>query len=100
MELLSTYSVKRIDTNTYELTFDYPDNCTAVVTEKGGVYSITIFLKKGETNPSSNYISETIICKEFDGCIEIQFIQQNIDENGEYGVKTATKPSIKIHTNG
>lgn len=103
MELLGTYSTARINTNSYNLTFNYPDNCIALVSDKNGLYSIAISLKKGETKPSLNYITDNVICNQYDGCIEIQFVQQNyklIGNGDDNGNGTATKPKMKIFING
>jgi hypothetical protein len=101
MELLGTYSTARIDTNSYNLTYSFPDNCNAIVTDKNGFYSIAISLKKGQTKPSSNYISDDIICNQYNGAIEIQFVQQNYDPIGDdWGDGTSTKPKVKIFVNG
>jgi hypothetical protein len=100
MELLGTYSTARIDTNSYNLTFSFPDNCTAVVSHKDGVYSVAINFKKGQTQPSSNYITDNVICNQFNGCIEIKFIQQNYNPIvGDNGNGTSTRPSVKIFIN-
>ena len=72
MELLGTYSTVRIDTNSYNLTYSFPDNCNAIVTDKNGFYSVAISLKKGQTKPSSNYISDDIICNQYNGAIEVK----------------------------
>lgn len=98
MELLATYSVTRIDTNSYNLVFSFPDNCNFNVSHKDGVYSITITLKKGQTQPSQNYVTENIICTQYNGCIDIQFIQQLVPQ-GNLEAEMANKPRMKISIN-
>lgn len=101
MELLGTYSTARIDTNSYNLTFSFPDNCNAVVSHKDGVYSVAVNLKKGQTQPSSNYVTDNVICNQYEGCIEIKFVQQNFNPiGGDWGDGTATKPKMKILIDG
>ncbi|UPQ79519.1 hypothetical protein M0M57_01465 [Flavobacterium azooxidireducens] len=101
MELLGTYSTARINTNSYNLTFSFPDNCNAIVSHKDGVYSVAINLNKGQTQPSSNYITDNIICNQYNGCIEIQFVQQNFNPiGGDWGDGNSTKPKVKIFVNG
>ncbi|RAR48937.1 hypothetical protein [Flavobacterium lacus] len=102
MELLGTYSTARINTNSYNLTYSFPDNCNAVVSNKEGVYCVTINFKKGQTKPSSNYISDNVICEDYNGVIEIQFVQQNYNPIGngdDNGNGTSTKPKVKIYVN-
>lgn len=101
MELLGTYSTARIDTNNYNLTYTFPDNCDAIVSSKQGIYFVAISLKKGETKPSSNFITDKVICNQYNGCIEIQFVQQNYNPiGGDWGDGTSTKPKLKIFVNG
>lgn len=101
MELLGTYSTSRIDTNSYNLTYSYPENCNVVVSHKDGLYSVAINLKKGQTQPSSKYVTENEICNQLNGIIEIQFIQQNYNPiGGDFGDGTSTKPKVKIFVNG
>ena len=101
MELLGTYSTARINTNSYNLTFSFPDNCNAVVTQKDGLYSVAINFNKGQTQPSSNYITDNVICNQYEGCIEIQFIQQNYNPIGDdNGDGNSTKPRMKILVDG
>ncbi|MEZ4837963.1 hypothetical protein [Flavobacterium sp.] len=101
MELLGTYSTERIDTDNYKLTYFYPDNCTTGVTEKDGVYSITIDLQNGQTQPSAKFISAEINCKQYNSEIEIIFIQQSYNSiENNWGAGTASKPKVKIFVNG
>lgn len=101
MELLNTYSTARVNTNTYNLTYTFPDNCNAVVSHKDGVYYVKITLKKGQTQPSAICVTDNIICDQCDGVIEVQFVQQDYDLiECTYGNGTSTKPSVKIFING
>lgn len=103
MELLGTYSTARINTKSYNLTYSFPDNCNAVVSHKNGVYSVAINFNKGQTQPSSNYITDNVICNQYNGCIEIQFVQQNynpIGDDDDNGNGTSTKPKVKILIDG
>jgi hypothetical protein len=101
MELLGTYLTERANTDNYKLTYYFPDNCDTNFTQKNGVYAIEIKLKKGQTQPSTNYISDTINCSQYNGEIEIIFVQQIYDPLVEsWGDGTATKPKVKIFVNG
>lgn len=103
MELLGTYSTARINTNSYSLTFSFPDNCNALVSHKDGVYGVIIKLNKGQTQPSSNYVTDNVICEQYNGVIEIQFVQQNYNPIGDddiIGNGTLTKPKLKILIDG
>ena len=101
MELLGTYSTARINTDSYNLTYTFPDNCNAILTHKDGVYTVAIKLKKGQIQPSTNYITDNVICNQYNGVIEIQFLQQNFNEiGGDWGDGTSTKPKVKIFVNG
>ncbi len=101
MELLGTYSTARVNTNTYNLTYTFPENCNAVVNHKDGIYFVKISLKKGQTQPSAIYVTDNIICDGCDGIVEVQFVQQNYDPiECAYGDGTSTKPSVKIFING
>jgi ABC-type polysaccharide transport system permease subunit len=96
MELLGTYSLRRINEKNYELIYDIPDNCNFSVADKDGVYVITIELKNGQTQPSTKFITEKTTCTAFDKIIEIKFTQEN------YLVLNATfktKPKIRIDIN-
>jgi hypothetical protein len=101
MELLSTYLTERVNKDNYKLTYYFPDNCDTSFSQKDGVYAVEIKLKKGQTQPSTNYISDTINCTQYNGQIEIVFVQQiyNPKEDG-WGDGTATKPKMKIFVNG
>jgi hypothetical protein len=101
MELLGTYLTERANTDNYKLTYYFPDNCDTNFTQKDGVYAVEIKLKKGQTQPSTNYISDTINCTQYNGVIEIVFVQQNYDPiGGDWGDGTSTKPKVSIHING
>ncbi|MBC8884485.1 hypothetical protein H9X57_17225 [Flavobacterium piscinae] len=101
MELLNTYLTERIDTDNYKLTYYFPDNCDISFTQKDGVYSVEIKLQKGQTQPSSNYISDTINCTQYNGQIEIVFVQQIYDPTGNgWGDGTAIRPKMKILIDG
>lgn len=101
MELLRTYVTERIDTENYKLTYNFLDNCDITLTQKDGFYSISIALKKGETQTSSIYVTNHLICTQCNGSIEIQFVQQNFNpilNNWDGG--NSTRPRMKISLDG
>ena len=96
MELLGTYSIKRVDEKNYEVTYDFPDNCLFSTVHKDGVYVFTIELQSGQTQPSTKFVAEKATCTAFNGAIEISFSQE------DYAILLKTfkkRPKIRIDIN-
>ncbi len=65
MELLGTYSINRMNTTTYQVVFDIPDNANYNLRTSPGSYGVEIQLNNGETQPSTNYNKFNFIFTKF-----------------------------------
>lgn len=81
MELLSSYSVERINTNNYNLEFKIPDNCSYSIDVKKSLTTITIHLNFGQTTPSANYNTHSTTVTANNDEIKIDFKQQDWENN-------------------
>lgn len=94
MELLGTYSINRINTSTYQVVFEIPDNANYNLRTSPGSYGVEIQLNGGQTQPSTNYDTFSFTALPDKEEILIEFIQQDY-ANSPSSFKT--KPIIRIH---
>lgn len=95
-ELLGSYSISRISIEEYKVSFEIPNNCTYKITEKDGVYVVTIKQTEKKYNPTQHFDSYSFLTKTFKGVIHIEFNQNNgLDRQA-----SAVRPKIIIDTNG
>ncbi|WP_333693902.1 hypothetical protein [Flavobacterium sp.] len=98
MELLGSYSISRLTTDTYNLSYNIPVNCETSVKQNDDLFEIFITLKENETQPSVVFFTETTICTAYNNLIYIEFHQQDLSNNANGN--SLKKPTIRIDVNG
>jgi hypothetical protein len=94
MELLGTYSINRINTSTYEVVFEIPDNANYNLRTSPGSYSVEIQLDGGQTQPSANYNTFSFTALPDKEEILIEFVQQ---DDATIASAIRSKPIIRIY---
>jgi len=94
MELLGIYSINRINSDTYEVVFQIPNNSNYNLRTSQGNYSVEIQLNSGQTEPSTEYNTFNFTALAYKEEILIEFIQQEYSSSpSDY----KTKPIIRIN---
>jgi len=98
MELLGSYSISRLSTDSYNLSYNIPVNCESNLKQNDDLYEIHITLKENETEPSAVFFTETTLCTAYNNLIYIEFHQQELSNNSNGN--SIKKPTIRIDVNG
>jgi len=91
MELLRDYGLKNKTGEEFNLFFSIPDNCEYSISEKDGINTVRIQLKKGETAPTNNFIPYDENIYGFKNDLAVEFEQEEVNGWGK-------KPKMKIES--
>lgn len=91
MSLVSNYATINIGNQNFNIVFAIPDNCDYNVVNSGKVYTLTVQLKSGQTQPSSRTITYTVAASAVMGELNVNFVQI-------LGGVTTTKPKTIVET--
>jgi hypothetical protein len=75
MALLRSYGVSSVDSLTFLVEFEIPDNCNYSIKTVGTTYDICIELDPGQTQPSTDYKTYKENFVTTDGELDLQFKQ-------------------------
>ena len=95
MTLLRNYGfTTTLDSGEFEFSFEIPDNCNYATTYDAtkNVYTVSIQLNSGQSQPSSTFNTETCNFNDSNGVLNLRF-QQTLN-----GV-TSTRPKIVVESN-